>query len=361
MCNHTQMRYGMIRKKEGNKWNNWCVYDYQSQQFIAQNSDIYVKIYRKIRRGVAPIFIDNTDQCAEQHWSKLLQKFGLKSYISYPLLNKNNTIVGHLSFMNDEPVDFDRIKLETMFPFCGDMIVLDFSSTTEWRHLKSTLEQERNYSKNRDLILSSLGHDLHNPVSIIKLLSQYLGENLENETQKSLAKKIEDASIRMKGVIDDILDFSNTRFGRDIERYTELVNIEPLIKQVLGEFEVVHKSTVITNMQLPLHVQGNKNKIGRAFVNLISNAIKHGEPHKEIEINAFIEKDNFVFSVTNHVAAIHPLNSPDLFKPFVRGSDSKGLGLGLYVTKEIAKFHQGDIDILTDGKKITFKLLIPIK
>jgi len=351
----------MIRKKEGNKWNNWCVYDDQSQQIIDQNSDIYVKIYREIRKGLAPIFIDDIDRCAEQQWGELLQKFGLKSYISYPILNKNDTIVGHLSFMNDEPVQFDRIKLETLFPFCGDMIVIDFSSTTERRHLKSILEQERSYSRNRDLVLSSLAHDLHNPVSIIKLLSQYLGENLENETQKSLAKKIEDASARIKGVIDDILDFSNTRFGRDIERYTELVNIEPLIKQVLDEFEVMHQNTVITNMQLPLHVHGDKNKMGRAFVNLISNAVKHGEPHKEIEINAFIEKDNFVFSVTNQVTAIHPPNIPDLFKPFVRGSASKGLGLGLYVTKEIAKFHQGDIDVLTDGKKITFKLLIPIK
>ncbi len=361
MCNHTQMRYGMIRKKEGNKWDNWCVYDYHSQQIIAQNSDTYVKIYQEIRKGFAPIYIDDIDICAERQWSELLQEFGLKSYISYPILNKNDAIIGHLSFMNDKPVQFDRVKLETLFTFCNDLIITDFSTTTERQHIKSILDQERNYSKNRDLILFSLAHDLNNPVSIIKLLSQYLGENLENKMQKNLAKKIEEVSIRMKGVIDDILDFSSSRFGREIEGYTELVNMEPLIKQILSEFEVMHTHLIITNLRLPLYVNCDKNKLGRAIVNLISNAIKHGATDKEIKINAFIEEDNFVFSVTNQISAIPPPNTSDLFKPFVRGSGSKGLGLGLYVTKEIAKFHQGEMEVVIEGEKITFKLFIPVK
>ncbi|MDF2515709.1 MAG: hypothetical protein K0R59_1005 [Sphingobacterium sp.] len=359
MCSHIQMRYGLIRKKKGNKWDNYCFYDYQAQQIIVQDSNTYVKIYREIRKGFEPIYIDNIDRCTKQQWGELLQEFGLKSYISYPILNKNNTIIGHLSFMNDEPVKFDQPKLETLFPFCSDLIATDFSTTTETLHLQNILEQERIYSKNRDLILFSLAHDLNNPVSIIKLLSQYLGQSL-NGAQQVLAKKIENASSRMKGVIDDILDFSNTRFGREAESYTDLVNMEPLIKQVLSEFEVIHDRKVLTHMRLPLNVHCDKAKMGRAFVNLISNAIKHGEPHQEIEINAFIEKDNFIFSVTNQLSAAHLLNTSDLFKPFVRGSGSKGLGLGLYVTKEIAKSHQGDIEVVIEDRKITFKLLIPI-
>jgi signal transduction histidine kinase len=179
--------------------------------------------------------------------------------------------------------------------------------------------------------------------------------------QKNLAKKIEEVSIRMKGVIDDILDFSSSRFGREIEGYTELVNMEPLIKQILSEFEVMHTHLITTNLRLPLYVNCDKNKLGRAIVNLISNAIKHGATDKEIKINAFIEEDNFVFSVTNQISAIPPPNTSDLFKPFVRGSGSKGLGLGLYVTKEIAKFHQGDMEVVIEGEKITFKLFIPVK
>lgn len=361
MCSHIQMRYGLIRIKKGNKWDNCCVYDYQSQQIIVQDSDIYVKIYQEIRKGLEPIYIDNIDRCAKQQWGELLQEFGLKSYISYPILNKNKTIVGHLSFMNDEPVEFDRPKLETLFPFCSDLIAIDFSDKNETQYLKNILEQERIYSKNRDLILFSLAHDLNNPISIIKLLSQYLEQNLENGTQKILAKKIENTSSRMKGVIDDILDFSNTRFGREIESLTELVSMEQLIQQILSEFEVIHDRTVLTTLRLPLNVHSDKNKMGRAFVNLISNAIKHGAPHKEIEISAFIEKDNFIFSVTNHLSTSHLPNTPDLFKPFVRGSGSKGLGLGLYVTKEIAKFHKGDVEIVREDTKITFKLWIPIK
>ena len=54
------------------------------------------------------------------------------------------------------------------------------------------------------------------------------------------------------------------------------------------------------------------------------------------------------------------LDFTDLFEPFVRGTNSKGLGLGLFITREIVKIHKGKIVVDLKGSKITFKMIIPI-
>lgn len=361
LCQHTNMRYGMIRKKDDSQWGNWCVYDSTLDCMIMINNDTYVKIYQEIRMGFKPIYIDNIDQCAKDQWSTVLQEFGLKSYISYPIISKQGTMLGHLSFMHIAPVHFDQNKLETLLPVCSDLIAIDFNTLTEVQTTKTTLQQELNYSKNRDLILSSLAHDLNNPVSTIKLLSQYLEVQLQDEKQKGLIKKITEASIRVKEMIDDILDFSAIRLGNGLVSTYGLVNINSLIKQVLSEFEFQAHDIMLLPISVPIEIFCDKNKMGRAFANLIGNAIKHGKLGEEIKISAFLQKDNFVFSVTNEISQLLSLNLSELFKPFVRSTDSRGLGLGLYITKKIAESHDGKLAVTSKGNKITFKLIIPIK
>jgi signal transduction histidine kinase len=192
------------------------------------------------------------------------------------------------------------------------------------------------------------------------VISQYLGANIKDESQKNLIKKIEEASSRVKGVIDDILDFSSIRLQDRLIRINDHYRMDSLIKQILSEFEVLHNRALIANINLPVDVPCDHQKMGRAFANLIGNAIKHGNPHENIEINACIQKENFIFSVTNEVAYPQYSDLTDLFKPFVKGVNSNGLGLGLFIVSEIVKIHKGKIVVNLKDNKITFNLMIPI-
>ena len=360
LCGHTKMRYGLIRKKDGHTWGNWCVYDYQYQKIVAKNSETYVTIYQAIRKGLSPIYIDDSDLCSVSQWTDILQKFGLKSYISYPIINKKDSIIGHLSLMNSEPVHFDQSKLEMLLPVCSDLIAIDFKTIIECRNTRRKLEQELNYSKNRELVLSSLAHDLNNPVSIVKVISQYLQGNIKDENQKSLLKKIEETSFRMKGIIDDVLDFSSIGLDYGFIRVPDKQRMDSLIRQILTEFELLHNRTLIANIKLPIDIPCDHHKMGRAFANLIGNAIKHGNPQQNIEINAFVQNDNFIFSVTNEISYPQSSDLTELFKPFVKGTNSNGLGLGLFIANEIAKIHKGKIMVNLEDNKITFNLMIPL-
>ncbi|WP_312336804.1 GAF domain-containing sensor histidine kinase [Sphingobacterium sp.] len=360
LCGHTKMRYGLIRKKDGQTWGNWCVYDSQYQKIVTKNSETYVAIYQAIRKGLSPIYIDDSKLCSVNQWTDILQKFDLKSYISYPIINKKDAIIGHLSLMNAQPVHFDQNKLEILLPVCSDLIAIDFKTVIERRNTRRKLEQELNYSKNRELVLSSLAHDLNNPVSIVKVISQYLQGNIKDENQKSLLKKIEETSFRMKGIIDDVLDFSSIGLDYGFIRVPDKQRMDSLIRQILTEFELLHNITLIANINLPIDIPCDHHKMGRAFTNLIGNAIKHGNPQQNIEINAFVQNENFIFSVTNEISYPQSSDLTELFKPFVKGTNSNGLGLGLFIANEIAKIHKGKITVNLEDNKITFNLIIPL-
>ena len=360
LCGHTKMRYGLIRKKDGQTWGNWCVYDSQYQKIVTKNSETYVAIYQAIRKGLSPIYIDDSKLCSVNQWTDILQKFDLKSYISYPIINKKDAIIGHLSLMNAQPVHFDQNKLEILLPVCSDLIAIDFKTVIERRNTRRKLEQELNYSKNRELVLSSLAHDLNNPVSIVKVISQYLQGNIKDENQKSLLKKIEETSFRMKGIIDDVLDFSSIGLDYGFIRVPDKQRMDSLIRQILTEFELLHNITLIANINLPIDIPCDHHKMGRAFTNLIGNAIKHGNPQQNIEINAFVQNEHFIFSVTNEISYPQSSDLTELFKPFVKGTNSNGLGLGLFIANEIAKIHKGKITVNLEDNKITFNLMIPL-
>lgn len=101
--------------------------------------------------------------------------------------------------------------------------------------------------------------------------------------------------------------------------------------------------------------------MGRAFANLISNALRHGKQGRDIWIESCIRDDNFIFSVENDTDPISASVLDRLFVPFVRGANSTGIGLGLYITQEIAKMHGGKTETSVRKGKLAIRMVIPVK
>ncbi|MDR0264744.1 MAG: GAF domain-containing sensor histidine kinase [Sphingobacterium sp.] len=360
LCQNTHMQFGVIRVIKDKSWSNWCMYDYHSQLLTVDDSQEYIKVYQEIRVGLNPVFIQDSNLCGNKAWREILNGVGMRSYISFPIIDKNNIILGHLSFMDTKPVHFDNEKLSMLLPFCGDLIAIDFIKVFGLRYTNIILDNERKYSRKRDIILSSLAHDLNNPLSAVKMLSQFLKEKLSDEKHKKVAKRIEDSSLRMKNMIDDILDFSIEKMGIDSAIKKEPVCMESLIKQVLDEFAPQVIRFVSLRINIHRNVICNKTKIGRAISNLISNSIKHGRPGKKIEIDSYIKNNNFVFQIENHIIRTKSKSFQNLFSPFEKSEQSDGLGLGLYIVQQIARIHSGEIQFILREDKITFKFVIPL-
>lgn len=95
----------------------------------------------------------------------------------------------------------------------------------------------------------------------------------------------------------------------------------------------------------------------------MGNALTHGAQSEPVLISARTDDGQLVISVTNGGAAVSPAAMERLFQPFYRGEvqrSQQGLGLGLYISKQIAQAHGGTIEVSSEPGRTSFTLVIPL-
>ncbi|MET0170767.1 MAG: HAMP domain-containing sensor histidine kinase, partial [Aliihoeflea sp.] len=105
-------------------------------------------------------------------------------------------------------------------------------------------------------------------------------------------------------------------------------------------------------------------RIAQLLSNLIGNAITHGEKNGPVRIEAGTVDSAFCLSVFNHGDRIPDAVMAQLFQPFARGkmrASQQGLGLGLYISSEIARAHGGRIDVASDAEGTRFTFSMPLQ
>jgi signal transduction histidine kinase len=169
-------------------------------------------------------------------------------------------------------------------------------------------------------------------------------------------------------MIDQILDLTRARLAGGLEIQTARVNVCDLLTEVVEELRVAHPSRLLL-LDCPSGMVANldHDRLAQLFSNLVGNAIHHGSPGSAVTVRAHEGSAS-----TIHVA-VHNQGEPipeglraKLFDPFRRGSrDSRtsrtaGLGLGLYISQEVAVAHGGQIEVESDPVYgTTFTVIVP--
>jgi signal transduction histidine kinase len=173
---------------------------------------------------------------------------------------------------------------------------------------------------------------------------------------------VEAAIDRMGGMLDQLYDLARSRIGDGIAIQSVPGDLGELIGTVVQEAELRGKG-----IPLELAVDGDARgtwdltRVSRIAANLIANALQHGDKAAGIRVAVDGHDPNAVtFSVTNG-GVIPPDLLPTIFEPFRRGNTSshKGLGLGLYIVREIALVHGGTVDVTSTpatGTRFTVQL-----
>jgi phosphoserine phosphatase RsbU/P len=111
-------------------------------------------------------------------------------------------------------------------------------------------------------------------------------------------------------------------------------------------------------------VECDRARIGQLVSNLVGNALDHGAPDQPIQVTAATQDGWFEFSVTNAGEQIPPASLEHIFDPYARGShrpSRQGLGLGLYISNQIAKAHGGAINVISTKDQTSFTFRMPYK
>ena len=237
---------------------------------------------------------------------------------------------------------------------------------------QSLAEAVRSYTnrvdESRELFLATLGHDLRAPLHALMLSAEVLARSGQLDVENTqIASRMTGFGQVMTGMIHDLLDFTRTRLGAGMPLSLAPVDLDSLCRDVLDEFRAAHPDrTLRLESTGDLHGQWDAARLRQVLSNLVGNALQHGDDDGPIDVVARSDDSTVVIAVKNQGPAIAPSALPTLFDPFVRAtsmarSDARrgGIGLGLYIARQIVIAHAGMITVASSEEATVFTIRVP--
>ncbi|WP_311273370.1 MULTISPECIES: GAF domain-containing sensor histidine kinase [unclassified Rhizobium] len=290
--------------------------------------------------------------------------YGLRSYISEPIILENGAFWGTLCAIDPNPAKVKNPEVMGAFKLFAELIAHHLDAGTRLEITRAALEQERELSELREQFIAVLGHDLRNPIAAVDAGTSRLLKEGWTERSPVILKLMKASLSRMSGLVENVMDLARARMGSGLVLSTSLNDLAETIRHVVDEVVLANPARQINvSIEIEKAVAVDHDRIAQMVSNLVANAVTHGAEDKAVEIRAQLENDELEISVTNGGEPIEVSQIDKLFLPFRRGegkSGTQGLGLGLYIASQIARAHGGRIDVRSDPAETCFTFRMPI-
>lgn len=301
-----------------------------------------------------------------KNYQKLLLKdLSLKSYLSVSVLSRTGEVMGELIFGHyNENVFSSHSQMMAEGLAAQAAVAMDNA-----RLYRSVQESVRA----RDEFLSIASHELKTPLTSLKLQSQLRNRKIEKGKASSFdepnLKKMFDADAkqieRMTRLIDDMLDISRINTGK-LSLQTETFDLTSLVKDLLDRYSgQINDYGSEVKLISSEEITGNwdRFRIEQVITNLLTNALRYGNK-RPIMIELKQDGQFAIIKVIDQGIGIAKKNQDRIFERFERAisaNDISGLGLGLFIVKQILEMHHGSIKVESAlGKGSTFIVDLPL-
>ena len=291
------------------------------------------------------------------------RKYGFQSYISVPIRLVDGRFFGTLCAIDPKPGRVKAPETISMFELFANLIAVHLDAHERLQVSETALLDQRQSVELKDQLIAVLGHDLGNPLAAIQMGTMLLRARGLDEEALRVVSLIDSTTARMSGLIANVLDFARGRLGGglpvDLAADSEL---RTLFDQVISEMRAAHPGRIIeAAYALRQPVICDRSRIGQVLSNLIGNALTHGDTASPVWVRGDSDETGLELSVVNRGNPIPKGAQERLFQPFVRGASihQGGLGLGLYISAEIARAHSGSLDVVSTPEETRFTLRIP--
>lgn len=223
----------------------------------------------------------------------------------------------------------------------------------------------RRREKSRERVIAILGHDLRNPVNAILLGARMLrSDDLSREARTRIAARIANSAERMNRMIADLLDFARGHLGKGIPIEPRFADLGAIAKDVLDELKTALPDLPATIMHAgDLTGTWDRERLAQVLGNLVGNAAQHRPPGTTIWIELTGAENDVFMTVKNKVTEpISPECLEKIFEPFHAGTASSpaaGLGLGLYIVREIVRAHGGTVEATCSEDEFSIFVRLP--
>jgi len=210
-----------------------------------------------------------------------------------------------------------------------------------------------------------VGHDLRNPLAAIKMAAGLLGRTNLDTRQTRILGHIDQSTDRAERMIVDLLDFTNARVGRGMSVSVQPVDLHAVVGRGVEELRLTSGDRLLThNREGEGACVADADRLLQVLGNLVSNAVDYGAPQSEIVITTAFDASWIRLSVHNQGEPV-PMEKVDgLYEPMVRivgeGDETRTVGLGLFIVREIVRAHLGDITVRSSAQEgTTFTAIFP--
>jgi signal transduction histidine kinase len=234
-----------------------------------------------------------------------------------------------------------------------------------FRREQEALASARKALAARDELMGIVAHDLRNPLGAITMKTALLRRSAESDRTRRHAESIENVAMRMKFLIETMLDVTTLEAGRftvNVARYS----IADLLRDTADMFGALAAGKQLRfeqRVESPgLALLVDRERVLQVFSNLIGNAFKFTPPGGHVRLCVERQGAMVRFGVLDTGPGIAPANLPRVFERFwTQTPGKKGTGLGLFIAKGIVDAHGGRIWVESGpGQGTSFFFTLPI-
>jgi two-component system phosphate regulon sensor histidine kinase PhoR len=238
-----------------------------------------------------------------------------------------------------------------------------------WVGTATDIEDQKQEMDRKDEFIGIASHELKTPLTSLKGYVQLIDGYKKEELPPVVKQYITKAGVainKLQSLINDLLDVSKIKAGR-LEYSVTNLNINDLVVQCIENAAHVYPTNTFNSQlaETAVFVKGNAERLEQVIMNLLNNAVKYSQNDKTALITVTSHQDKVRVSVTDRGIGLSKDQQDKIFERFYRVEDRKnmtsGLGMGLYISQEIIKNHNGTIGVESEqGKGSTFYFELPV-
>lgn len=277
------------------------------------------------------------------------------SYMAIPVISASGKVIGGLLFGHSGRGVFKK-EHEVMTKNIAAQAAIALDNSMLFERVKSLSEK-------KDEFIALASHELKTPLTTVKGYLQILDKKIEEPSSRLFLSKALDQANKLHILIEDLLNMSRIEAGKLDFNYEDFD-----LRAMLLEISEVFNHSASTHQLItdlgdePVIIRADQNRLEQVLNNLLSNAVKYSPMAQKVFLNLAVCDGNIRVEVKDEGMGLTAQQQKQVFSRFYRAESTKGisgLGLGLYLTKQIIDAHGGQLAVnsnVGDGSEFYFTL-----
>jgi len=228
---------------------------------------------------------------------------------------------------------------------------------------------QREMEERKDDFINMASHELKTPVTSMKVylaMLERIAAKLGDPKFEHIVTSLHSQTVRLQELVNNLLDVSRAHTGK-LSFKMEPFRLDTMIQETIEELQrETQKISIQVQKSKPVTVIADKLRIYQVLTNLLTNAIKYSSEKSVVDVSVKTDMINVTVRVQDSGIGISKDQQKKIFDRLYQVTDGRentfpGLGMGLYISKEIVKKHKGKIWVeSTKGKGSTFYFTLPL-